>query len=135
MPSIVTVSDLHHVVGPVCALCDSKLKDAHPDLVKWFHDVVKATFPHAHISWAYRGPKDQAEAFKNGRSNAQFPHSPHNKTPALALDLFVLSDEGIATFPYKFYARVFELTRFSGLSMRWGANFKSLSEANHFELG
>ena len=121
-----------------CPRCETFLKLAHPKIVEWWR-AIKPNFSHVHIYCSYRDVGEQNKAFAEGLSRLKFPNSRHNhlenNLPAsLALDLFQLSEEGIALFPYKFYLKIWELTQTLKYPIRWGGNFKNLGDSNHFEI-
>lgn len=130
---------LHHLEGASCPLCEEKLAEAHPELVKWYRKKVKAFKPEAHISCSYRGEADQAQAVQEGKSRLAFPHSPHNKTgpdgkpEARALDLFVL-EGGLARFPSLWYTAIAATAVMAKDPILWGGTWKKLGDLDHFQL-
>jgi hypothetical protein len=129
---------LHHEHGPVCPLCTEKLKTAHPLLVAWFQRV-KARHINAHVSWAYRGPEDQEKAFKEGKTKLHYPDSKHNnmfngKPCSLALDLFILDEDGVARFPGLWYAKLNVENEANKEPIFWGGRFKSFGDLDHWQL-
>lgn len=132
------MSTLHHTRDVKCPMCEDKLKTADPKIKDWFYDM-KTKFPQLHISCSWRGKDEQDRAFKEGKSKLKFPESPHNKSDATgkpasqALDVFTLSEEGQAQFLQKFYLKLWQETK-KDYAMIWGGNFKSLGDANHFQL-
>lgn len=132
------MTTLHHVHGLICPSCEDKLLSAHPDLGVWFR-TVKTKFPDAHISWSYRGKEDQEKFFIDGKTRAHFPHSPHNreengKPMSHALDLFELTDQGSAAFPPKFYFDIAQESKKLGFAIKWGGEFKSISDHDHYQI-
>lgn len=121
---------LHHVNGPVCPSCEDKLSHAHEKLVDWFKLHVKPTYPDMHVSWSFRDEASQEDAVLRGASKLHWPNSPHNKTPALALDLFQL-DKGGARWDVGIF-HTLSLTIPEGF--KWGGDFNSLSDTDHFEV-
>lgn len=134
-----TLAEMRHRNDTLdCPRCKEKLHQAHPKLVAWFNEI-KPFFPTVHVAVSYRGATEQNEAFKEGRSRLPFPKSKHNATEgtlpcAKALDLFNLSAEGVATFPWPFYKKIADLCAQQKDPIRWGGTFKTLGDANHFEL-
>lgn len=108
-------------------------------MAEWFRNL-KTRFSTVHISCSYRGQEEQDKAFNQKKSNLPYPFSKHNYTDkdglpcAQALDLFLLSEDGIAQFPYDFYKRIYDICLENKDSIRWGGTFKNLGDANHFEL-
>ena len=128
----------HHTNEPVCPLCDFKLKTAHPYLGLWFRKL-KARYPSAHISWAWRGQIDQDKFFDEGKTKVRFPHSKHNNMKgslpySLALDLFQEDDDGNARFSPLWYAKVNAENEAEKEPIVWGGRFKHLGDGDHFEL-
>lgn len=109
---------------------------AHPDLAKWFREIVKPKFNDCHISWSYRGRDDQEKAFLDGKSKLHFPLSAHNKSDdqgnacAMALDLFELDYNGIARWAWGYFRSIAQMSP----ELRWGGDFKDLGDSDHFEL-
>lgn len=72
-----------------------------------------------------------------GRSKLAFPLSAHNKSDdqgnpcAMALDLFRLCSNGMASWEYKFCKDISETLPDT---MRWGGAWKDLGDYDHFEL-
>jgi hypothetical protein len=115
---------LHHTDAPACPLCEEKLRTAHSVMADWFRRIKKQ-FENVHISWAYRGAEDQERFFKEGKTRCRFPKSAHNyaingKPCSLALDLFLIDEDGSARFPPLFYAKVNEINQQNKEPIRWG---------------
>jgi hypothetical protein len=134
------MTGFHHINGVnPCPNCEQKLTEADPALGVWFRKI-KAEFPTAHISWSYRDRASQEQAFTEGKTKLHFPNSPHNfvgtdsKPCAKALDLFNLSEDGIATFPPPFYAKIWQRCCENKDPIKWGGTFKTLGDADHFQL-
>lgn len=122
-----------HIAGDNCPLCDEKLLKAHSYLAQWFQRV-KDKYPEIHVSWAYRDKDAQEAAYSSGRSLAEFPKSPHNKEPSMALDLFTINSDGRARFPTILYAKIATDNEQNGEPIIWGGTFKNISDPDHFEL-
>ena len=119
----------HHTSEPVCPLCEQKLSAAHEKLIEWFHDL-KSRHPDVHISWSFRDETSQEQAFQDGKTKLHFPLSAHNKQPAMALDIFQIDDSGKAKWDPVFCAKVAQESPL----LRWGGDWKSLGDRDHFEL-
>ncbi len=126
-----------HGAGPICLLCNEKLEQAHPTLREWFLQQVKPLFPDCHVSWTYRGEEDQNACFAKGSSKLKYPMSNHNqcdedgKPCARAIDLFKL-DGKIALWPHSYFKDIF--SRCQNPEISWGGTFKSIVDADHFEI-
>lgn len=124
--------------GEYCEYCAKLLKQAHPELQEWYKKV-KNQFKYTHISCAYRNKEDQEKAFESGASKAHFPNSPHNHMVnwvpcALALDLFVIDEDGVTRWPYKFFQSIDSWNKENKEPILWGGTFKKLVDGPHFEL-
>lgn len=62
-----------------------QLEQAHPLLQDLFNEVIKHF--DCIVIESYRSREDQNKAFRKGTSKLKYPHSKHNKTPALAVDV------------------------------------------------
>ena len=62
-----------------------RLKTCHPDLQRIMLEAIK------HIDFTvvcgHRDKEEQQAAYREGRSQLDWPHSKHNKMPSLAVDL------------------------------------------------
>lgn len=128
----------HHTSDNPCTLCEMKLSQAHPDLGKWFRDL-KSRHENVHISWSYRDQTSQEKAFSDGASKLHYPDSAHNKTEAdaphaMALDIFQIDDSGKAVFDPVFCAKVNQESLDLGYALKWGGQWKSLGDSDHFQL-
>lgn len=123
---------LHHEGGEVCPLCEGKLGTAHPYLQDWYHQVKKK-YVNTHISWAFRGEQDQEQAFSDGKTHLHWPDSPHNKVPALALDLFQIDDDNVARWSPQFFARLNQDNEEAHEPIVWGGVWKTLGDGDHFQ--
>lgn len=124
----------HHDSEPQCMLCEQKLILAHPDLQKWYREQVKPCFPDSHISWSYRNALEQEQALHDGKTHRAFPDSAHNKTPALALDLFQIDEAGRAKWDLSFFSAVNQLNEKAAPQIYWGGHWHHLGDNDHFEL-
>ena len=129
---------LHHTNDPECPLCAEKLKDVNIELVDWFK-WVKKNHTSIHLSWGFRDRKSQDEAFASGASKLEWPRSKHNhmnslnEPDSLAVDLFEQVD-GKALFRPIIMAQIQDESQKAGYKLRWGGQFKTLGDSNHFEL-
>lgn len=128
----------HHTSDLACALCELKLKDAHPDLVKWFQDL-KSRHPDVHVSWSYRDQASQEKAFSDGATKLHYPLSAHNHSvqgepQALALDIFQIDDSGRGKWDPVFCAKVNAENEAAAIPLKWGGLWKSLGDCDHFQI-
>lgn len=128
-----------NAVNP-CPSCEDKLTQAHEEMAQWFRNQVKPNYPDAHISWTYRDKVSQNQAHAEGKSKLVYPLSAHNKCDdqgnpcALAIDLFQLASNGLACWPWKYFNQIALDMKASCPDMIWGGDFKSLGDADHFQL-
>jgi hypothetical protein len=127
-----------HKEGPECSGCSEKLKQAHPFMREWFFRKKK-TYENLHVYRVWSDKEEQDRYFKEGSSKLPWPKSPHNyvrdgRPCSLALDVFLINEDGEARFPPLFYAKLNEENERDREPIRWGGTFKTLRDANHFEL-
>lgn len=121
-----------HVNAEACPACEERLAKVHPDLARWVR-VLRSTHPDAHVSCGYRPREEQEEAFSTGHSKARFGQSAHNVAPAMAVDLFRLTQAGGAAFDKPWYEGVVApVARAAGLI--WGGDWKSFKDMPHVEM-
>jgi len=130
-----------HINGiPACPGCEEKLKQAHPRIARWFREKVKPFHTTAHISWSFRGRTDQEKAVAQGKSERHWPYSMHNRTAAdgspcaEALDLFLQNVDGTGSWSSDFFQMLAVEVVQDGDPIRCGATWKSIGDADHFEL-
>lgn len=119
---------MKHLNYKSCPRCDEFLKSTDVRLQKWFK-AQKEKDPSLHISCSTRGALAQAEAKKSGASEADYGKSPHNYSPALALDLFWITD-GNGVWSKTKYA---ELSKTLDKELEWGGTFKNF-DGPHFQV-
>lgn len=123
-----------------CDLCEEKLKQAHPEMAEWYRTQVKPKYPDAHISWTYRDQVSQNQAHAEGKSKLSYPLSAHNKSDdqgnpcALAIDLFQLCSNGMASWDWKYFKQIADDMKAYNTNMIWGGDFKTIGDADHMEL-
>ena len=97
---------------------------------------VRQKMPSAHIAWAFRGEKDQNDAFKRGASKLQFPKSKHNtmkegRPCSEAVDFFELKD-GKASWDKAFFQKIADDN--SSPVIAWGGNWVTFKDYPHFQI-
>lgn len=63
----------------------AQLASCHPDLQAVCNELIKQY--DFSVLAGRRGENEQNAAFQNGKSRVRYPHSAHNKTPSLAVDI------------------------------------------------
>lgn len=126
----------------------SKLSTCHPDLQALFYEVIK--YCDCTILEGYRNERDQDIAFSSGHSKLQYPHSMHNYTPALAVDVtpdpINLADDKKALWFGGYVLGIAQKLKDEGKithSIRWGGSWNGFGVMNtphmlndlvHFEI-
>lgn len=115
------------------AASKKSLAQAHPLLQQLFTEVIKDF--DCKVLDAQRGRAKQEEAFKRGNSRAHFGQSPHNWSPAIALDVvpYPIDWNDLARFR-KLGALVKKKAAALGIPISWGGDWKSLKDYPHYEL-
>ena len=88
--------------------------------------------PTPFLTATYRGPVDQDEAYKSGRSRAKFGESLHNYKPAYAFDIAFLGADGYADWSFHLFEKMAEFGDAVGLE--WGGRWPYLVDGPHFQL-
>lgn len=112
------------------------LSAAHPLLQKLIHAVVEA---HPQLSFqileARRGRLAQEQAFAKGNSRAHFGQSPHNYTPAIALDIVPLPLDWKDVPSFVALSKpILATAKTLGIPISWGGTWKSLKDYPHYEI-
>ena len=110
----------------------ANLETCHPDLIRLAYAVLEE------IDFAvikgHRGKKEQDAAFDNGFSQLIYPHSYHNKTPSLAMDLAPTPIDWKDIDRFEALGEiVLRKAKELGLRVTWGKVFKSY-DLPHFQL-
>lgn len=133
------MTQLHHTEDVLCPMCEDKLTKTHPDMIAWYR-TKKTKYANLHISWSFRTAEEQNAMVVAGKSKLQWPQSKHNHTDpfgkpeSLALDLFIIGEDGEAKFPKPFYQQLAKCCSDNHEPIRWGGVFKYLGDFDHFEL-
>lgn len=111
----------------------TRLQTAHPDLQRLFFDVIQGW--DCAILCGHRDEADQAAACAKGNSGTPWPTSKHNSCPSLAVDVAPYPVDWADIQRFKdFAAYVKGRAEALGIAIRWGGDFKSLKDYDHFEL-
>lgn len=127
-----------HQDGATCPGCETKLHEAHPSLVGWFHRV-KAKYINAHVAWAFRDREQQNQCVLDGKSTFPWPKSEHNVTVggkpcSRALDLFQIDEDGVARWAPGFFVQLNQDNVAAKEPILWGGRWKTLGDRDHFSL-
>lgn len=124
-----------------------ELNTCHPDLKTIFHEVIRHR--DCTILEGFRNEEAQNKAYKEGKSQKQWPNGNHNKNPSVAVDVIPYpidwkDREGITYFA-GFVLGIAEQLLKSGKithKVRWGGDWNSDGQVKdnkfddlvHFEL-
>lgn len=72
----------------------------------------------------FRGPDEQEDAFRTGRSKVRWPNSKHNRKPSVAVDLAPYPVDWTDTARFARLAGYIErIAHEQGVKLRWGGDF------------
>jgi len=118
-----------------------KLNQCDPRLVALLSKIVEQF--DCTVFTGHRDQEEQNELFRQGKSKLQFPHSKHNQSPSLAVDVapYPIDWEDRERASY-FAGYVMGVAEYMGLDIRWGGDWdkdwqvrdNSFDDLWHFEL-
>lgn len=116
------------------AISKERLATCAPELQTLFNDVIELR--DCSILVGHRCQADQDIACAAGKSKAPWPTSKHNSEPSQAVDVapYPIMWGDIAGFK-EFSGFVKERAAALGIAIRWGGDFISLKDYDHWELG
>ena len=118
----------------------SNLKGVHPSLVKLITEAFKTTPIKFSVICGVRSAKDQAIAFKTGKSKCdgikiKSPHQVKADGYGHAVDAYPIPIDYKDTKRFKILAEHIKSTaKKLGIKIRWGGEFKTLVDLPHYEL-
>lgn len=102
-------------------------------LQRLFNDVIQ--HQDCSILVGHRCKEDQDIACQAGKSHAPWPTSAHNFDPSRAVDAAPYPIDWADLQRFRdFSALVKERAAALGIAIRWGGDFKTLADLDHFEL-
>lgn len=108
------------------ATCDERLQ-------RLFNKVVETA--DCAILWGFRNEVDQDECFAIGTSKAKWPDSPHNVEPSHAVDVMPVPIDWNDWVRLRLFVEFVKKTAAElGIAVRWGGDFKSIKDGDHWEL-
>lgn len=112
------------------------LQEAHPELQRLFHEVIKVV--DCSVIEGFRSKEEQDKAFYAGKSKVKWPNSKHNNTPSLAVDVapYPIDWNDTAKF-YYFAGIVLGIASQLGIKIRFGGDWDrdhSLHDQAFFDL-
>jgi peptidoglycan L-alanyl-D-glutamate endopeptidase CwlK len=130
---------------PWRAIEKTRLESCHVELQK----IVEAARDKClfFVVCGHRNQADQERAFREGKTKLQWPHSKHNGSPSLAIDLAPCNEAGkinwddIGAFKTLAFHMLAEASR-QGVRLRWGGDWNMNGKTSdekfvdmpHFEL-
>ena len=109
MPAFSTLSEQR------LATCDPRLQA-----------ILKEAIRHVDftIMCGFRGPDEQEDAYRTGRSKVRWPNSKHNRRPSVAVDLAPFPVDWADTARFARLAGYIErIAHEQGVKLRWGGDF------------
>lgn len=115
------------------ATSTARLQTCAPALQELFNAVIE--IQDCSILVGHRGQEDQDKACAAGKSQTPWPTSCHNSTPSRAVDAapYPIDWNDIERFK-QFAAVVKGIADARGIKIRWGGDFKTFKDYDHFEL-
>ena len=87
------------------------------------------------ILCGHRGEEAQSKAFAEGKSNAKYGESKHNKTPSQAVDAAPYPIDWSDKERFARLAGVIEgVAHMLGYKIKWGGDFTGFYDGSHFEI-
>ena len=117
------------------------LSEAHPDLQKLFHEVIKVY--DCTVIEGHRPKDEQDRAYHAGKSKLKFPKSKHNQTPSLAVDVCPYPIDWADSKRFYYFAGIVKgIASQLNIPVRLGADWdgdnsfkdQSFNDLPHFEL-
>lgn len=112
-----------------------KLMSCDDRLQQLFNEVIK--YVDCSILEGHRGKFAQNEAFKAGKSKAQFPYSNHNSSPSMAADVVPYPVDWDNLDSFHHFAGIVKGIAFKmGIKIKWGGEFDGgkFFDGAHYEL-
>lgn len=103
-------------------LSDQRLQTCDPRL----QAILKEAIRHVDftIMCGFRGPDEQEDAYRTGRSKVRWPNSKHNRRPSVAVDLAPFPIDWTDTARFARLAGYIErIAHEQGIKLRWGGDF------------
>lgn len=107
--------------------CDTRLQDVVRAAAKRYDFIVLC---------GHRGQEDQERAFAEGKSRLHFPHSKHNTTPSLAVDLapFPINWDDVLRFDHLSTVMLEEAAKLQ-VPLEWGGTcFPHFVDKPHYQI-
>lgn len=103
-------------------LSEQRLQTCDPRL----QAILKEAIRHVDftIMCGFRGPDEQEDAYRTGRSKVRWPNSKHNRRPSVAVDLAPFPVDWTDTARFARLAGYIErIAHEQGIKLRWGGDF------------
>lgn len=112
-----------------------KLDTCHSNLVELMETALKSSSIDFSVICGYRNEKEQNKAYREGKSNALYPHGRHNKTPSMAVDIapYPIDWDDIDRF-IELSTHIKKVAHDLDIPIWWGGNWKQLKDYPHYEL-
>lgn len=112
-----------------------KLETCHPDLIRLMTAALNSSPMDFSVICGYRSEKEQNKAYKEGKSQVQYPHGKHNKIPSMAVDIapYPINWDDIEAFK-QLGEHIKKIAKDLDISVWWGADWKTFKDYPHYEL-
>lgn len=111
------------------------LESCHPALQAVAYRALELSTVDFTVTEGHRGREAQEAAFASKRSKAHFGQSSHNFYPSRALDIVPAPVDWEDISKFRAVAKAFQQAADElGVTLRWGGNFKSITDYPHFEI-
>ena len=116
----------------------SRLNSCHKDIQTLMKEVMTRQIMDFSILQGYRNKEDQNEAYKRGTSKLRWPHSRHNHSPSLAVDIAAYpisnfnDDNTNRTIALAWHVK--KIAKKLDIPIYWGGDWHPFVDIYHFQL-
>lgn len=115
-----------------------RLDQCHPLIRVVLKDALKNSYVDFSVVCGHRGEEAQNKAYNDGYSHVKFPHSKHNQTPSLAVDLIPVKSAGGYGANDRVWNTIAKTIKESAdkfdCSIAWGGDWKNFKDKPHWEI-
>jgi peptidoglycan L-alanyl-D-glutamate endopeptidase CwlK len=99
------------------------------------------SFPQPFLTCVYRSVQEQDALYNQGRTtagprvtNARGGQSKHNSIPSRAIDIAFKNSRGQVNWNVAYFREFARIIQSIDSSVRWGGNFRTITDNPHFEI-
>lgn len=90
---------------------------------------------YVNVNIGHRSPAEQDKAYREGKSQLQYPQSKHNQSPSLAVDIYPILGNQIAWNKFDELGVIIKDTaKRLNIPIIWGGDWKKFVDKPHIEL-